>query len=365
MRQLTEADLDDLAVGAAVLGTGGGGNPYIGKLLAREMIRRHGPVTIVDCGEVPDDALVAQSAMIGAPTVMIEKLPSGGELLAAFEALQATLGRSITHVVPAEIGGLNSMTPVVVAARTGLPLVDADGMGRAFPEVQMVTPTIYGISATPMALVDEKGNTALITTIGNRWTERLARALTIEMGCTALIAAFSMSGAQLKESMVPGTLTLAQELGRIVRTAREGHLDPVDGILRRIGGVKLFAGKVADVQRRTVAGFARGEARIDGTGVDADTVLTLRFQNEHLYAARDGHVLATSPDLIIVLEEETGAPVTTEDLRYGFRSVVIAAPCDPRWRTDAGLELVGPRYFGYEVDYVPVEQRIATAGGSV
>jgi DUF917 family protein len=229
----------------------------------------------------------------------------------------------------------------------------------------MVTPTIYGISATPMALADDKGNTALIATIGNRWTERLARALTIEMGCTALIAAFPMSGAQLKESMVPGTLTLAQELGRIVRTARERHLDPVDGILRRIGGVKLFAGKVADVQRRTVAGFARGEARIDGTGEDADTVLTLRFQNEHLYAARDGHVLATSPDLIIVLEEETGEPVTTEDLRYGFRTVVIAAPCDPRWRTDAGLELVGPRYFGYEVDYVPLEQRVAMVGRPV
>lgn len=362
MRRLTEADLDDLAVGAAVLGTGGGGNPYIGKLLAREMIRTHGPVSVVGLDEVPDDALVTQSAMMGAPTVMVEKLPSGGELLAAFEALQTTLGRPITHIVPAEIGGLNSMTPVVVAARTGLPLVDADGMGRAFPEVQMVTPTIYGISATPMALADDKGNTALITTVGNLWTERLARALTIEMGCTALIAVFSMSGAQAKESLVPGTLTLAQELGLIVRTAREQGIDPVEGVLRRIGGVRLFAGKVSDVERRTVAGFARGEARIEGTGSDLGAVLTLRFQNEHLYASRDGQVLATSPDLIMVLEEETGEPVTTEDLRYGFRTAVIAAPCDPRWRTDAGLELVGPRYFGYDVDYVPLEDLVAMVG---
>ena len=273
--------------------------------------------------------------------------------------MQAALGRPVTHIVPAEIGGLNSMTPVVVAARTGLPLVDADGMGRAFPEVQMVTPTIYGISATPMALADEKGNTAVINTVGNLWTERLARALTIEMGCTALIAAFSMSGAQAKESLVPATLTLAQELGRIVRTAREQGGDPVEGVVRRIGGVRLFTGKVADVERRTVAGFARGEARIDGTGADAGAVLTLRFQNEHLYASRDGTVLATSPDLIVVLEAETGEPVTTEDLRYGFRTAVIAAPCDPRWRTAAGLELVGPRYFGYDVDFVPVEERVA------
>ena len=31
-------------------------------------------------------------------------------------------------------------------------------MGRAFPELQMVTFTIGGMSATPMALTDEKGN---------------------------------------------------------------------------------------------------------------------------------------------------------------------------------------------------------------
>jgi hypothetical protein len=359
VRELDEPDLDDLAVGAAILGTGGGGNPYIGKLLARETIRDHGPVTVVEPSEVPDDALVVQSAMMGAPTVMVEKIPSGEELLRAFEALQGALGREITHVVPAEIGGLNSMMPLIVAARTHLPLVDADGMGRAFPEVQMVTPTIYGISVTPMALVDEKGNAALIETIDNRWTERFARALTVEMGCTALVAECSMSGAELKETMVAGTLTLAQELGRLVRTARERHESPIDAVVQRLGGLVLFRGKLADVRRHTVAGFARGEAQIRGTGGDTGATLTLRFQNEHLYAERDGEVLITAPDLIIVLDAETGEPITTEDMRYGFRVVVIGAPCDLRWRTAGGLELVGPRCFGYDVDYVPVEQRAA------
>jgi len=361
LRELGESDLDDLAVGAAILGTGGGGNPYVGRLLAREMIRAHGPVAVVDPGEVPDDALAAMSAMMGAPTVMVEKIPSGSELLRAFELLQETLGRGITHVVPAEIGGLNSMTPLVVAARTGLPLVDADGMGRAFPEVQMVTPTIDGVAATPMALADDKGNAALIETVDNLWTERLARALTVEMGATALLAAFPMSGAQLKSSLIAGTLTLAQELGELVRTARGRHESPVGSVVRRLAGVELFRGKVADVQRRTVAGFARGEARIDGTGGSAGATLALRFQNEHLYAERDGEVVCTAPDLIIVLDAETGEPITTEDLRYGFRVVVIGAPCDARWRTPAGLELVGPRYFGYDVDYVPVEERAARA----
>jgi DUF917 family protein len=214
-----------------------------------------------------------------------------------------------------------------------------------------------------MALADEKGNAALIDTCDNLWTERLARALTVEMGCTALVAEYSMTGAELKETMVAGTLTLAQELGRLVRTARERHESPIASVLERLGGLLLFGGKLADVQRRTVAGFARGEARIEGTGGDAGATLTLRFQNEHLYAERDGEVLVTAPDLIIVLDAETGEPITTEDMRYGFRVVVLGAPCDPRWRTPGGLELVGPRYFGYDVDYVPVEERAAGVRG--
>jgi DUF917 family protein len=130
-------------------------------------------------------------------------------------------------------------------------------------------------------------------------------------------------------------------------------------VVERLRGHRLFEGKVADVERRTVGGFARGETRIDGTDEHAGSALRIRFQNEHLIAVRDGEVAATVPDLIIVLDAETGEPITTEELRYGFRVAVVAAPCDERWRTDAGLELVGPRYFGYDVEYVPIEERVA------
>lgn len=357
MRYLAESNLEDLAVGAAILGTGGGGDPYVGKLLAKQAIGEHGPVAVVEVDEVPDDALVVPSAMMGAPTVMVEKLPRGDETVRAFEVLQAYLGREITHTVSIEAGGLNSTTPFIVAARLGLPLVDADGMGRAFPEVQMVTATIYGIPATPMALADEKGNTAIIETIDNRWTERFARAITIEMGCTAMIAQYPLTGRQVREAMIPGTLSLGEELGRLVREERTRHGDPIGAVVERLRGFRLFTGKVADVERRTVAGFAKGTARIEGIGGDSGSALVLHFQNEHLVAVRDGEFVATVPDLIIVLDAETGEPITTETLRYGFRVALIAAPCDDRWRTARGLDLVGPRYFGYEVDYVPIEER--------
>jgi len=358
VRLLAEAQVEDVAVGAALLGTGGGGNPYIGKLLAQQAIRRHGPARVVSLGEVADDALGVFSAMMGAPTVMVEKIPRGDELVRAFRALEERLGRSVTHVVPAEVGGINSTLPIAAAATLGLPLVDGDGMGRAFPEVQMCTPTIYAIAATPMALADEKGNAAVIETVDNRWTERLSRSITVEFGCTALIALYPMSGVQIRESLVPGTLSLAEDLGRLLR---DGH--GIDGVLRRLRAHRLFEGKVVDVERRTVGGFARGEARIDGVDGDGGSTLRLRFQNEHLLAERDGEVVATVPDLIIVVDAETGEPVTTEELRYGFRVAVAAAPCDERWRSAAGLELVGPRAFGYDLDYVPIEARMSAGAG--
>ncbi len=356
MRTVSEHGLEHLALGAAVLGTGGGGDPYVGKLLAQSAIRQHGPVNVVTVDELEDDALVVSSAMMGAPTVMVEKIPNGDEVIRAFKALEDYLGQPITHTTSAEAGGMNSTIPFAVAAALDIPLVDADMMGRAFPELQMCLPTLYGLSASPMAIADEKGNVAVIETIDNLWTERLARSVTVDMGCSAMIALYALTGAQVKESMIAGTLQLAESLGRSIESARREHRDPIDVVQSELGGVRLFEGKVADVNRHTQAGFARGECQLAGRDAGKDTSLVLRFQNEHLIAIRDGEVVATVPDLIMVLETETGAPVTTEELRYGFRVTVVAAPCDPRWRTDEGLAVVGPRYFGYDIDYVPVEE---------
>jgi DUF917 family protein len=234
-------------------------------------------------------------------------------------------------------------------------------MGRAFPEIQMVTPTLYGIAATPMAIADEKGNASIINTMDNHWTERLARTICIEMGTTAMIACYPMTGRQVKESMVVGTLTRAERIGQTIRRARQQHDNPIEAVREVIGGFELFRGKVADVQRRTETGFARGEATFQGTDGWDGSELTLRFQNEHLLAVRDGNVVASVPDLITVLDAETGEPVTTEGLRYGFRVVVLGIPCDPKWRTVDGLALVGPRYFKYDIQYVPVEQLAETS----
>ena len=354
MAEITEKDLDDIARGAAILGTGGGGDPYIGRLLAHAAVREHGPVPLAKLSELDDDAVVLPVAMMGAPTVMVEKLPSAEQVGLAARTLAAYLGKELTHIACAEAGGVNSLIPVVAAAQLGLPLVDADGMGRAFPELQMVLPTLYGIRATPMSITDEKGNRGVLDTVDNHWAERLARSATIDMGCSAMISNYAMSGAQARESLVPGTLSLCAELGALVRQARDAHEDPVNRVVTRLRGKKLFSGKVVDVARRTVTGFARGDATLSGMDSDTGSEMLLRFQNEHLVAEVDGEVRASVPDLICTLDRESGEAVTTEGLRYGQRVSVIAAPADPRWHTPEGIALAGPRYFGYDHDPVGV-----------
>ena len=54
MWQATESVLDSIAIGAGILGTGGGGNPYVGQLRARQVIREEGPVTVLAPEELPD-----------------------------------------------------------------------------------------------------------------------------------------------------------------------------------------------------------------------------------------------------------------------------------------------------------------------
>lgn len=354
---IDEAALEAIAIGAGILGTGGGGDPYLGKLHAREMIRKRGEGAVVDPAEVPAGALVVSVEGMRAPTVSVERIKQGEEELWALRALERHLGRAATHLVPGEIGGSNALRPVAVAAQTGLPVVDGDGMGRAFPELQMDTFSILGVRPTPAALADPRGHVVLFDGIAEAETlERYARALTIQMGGSAGYAFPPMSGAELRRVVIPGTLSLARRIGEAVLAARGGRGDPVAATLAATGGTRLFAGKVGDISRRLEGGFARGELRLAGSGEDEGRALRIAIQNEFLLAWDDrGAVVAATSDLICLIDADSAEPVATESVRYGMRVVVVGVPAPAPLRTPAALAVVGPAAFGYlEVEYRPL-----------
>ncbi|MDB5368153.1 MAG: hypothetical protein JWM77_4080 [Rhodospirillales bacterium] len=354
--------IEDLARGAAFLGTGGGGDPYIGSMLLRQAMRDVDGIRIISVDEVPPDALVVPSAMMGAPTVLIEKLPNGAEALQSLTEIEEAFGQKAFAVMPAEIGGLNALLPLVLAAKTGLPVVDADGMGRAFPELQMTTFHVHGQPASPISITDEHGNCVVIWSKNDLMGEKLARATVVAMGATCQMCCFAMLGKHLAECGVRGTLTAAIEIGRAIRLARAAHRDPFEALLATLAETDyykssyvLFDGKVSDLHRETTGGFARGSVRIDAIAPFTG-VMEVSFQNEHLVAKHDGVVRAIVPDLIAILDRETAEPITTEGLRYGQRVKVMAASAAPVMRSPAALDVFGPQMFGLDAPFTPVEQ---------
>ena len=357
MWNVTADMLESLAIGAGILGTGGGGNPYLGMLEALQQIKAGRSIRVVSIDELPDDAFATTVGGMGSPTISIERIGRGDECLQAMRALERHLGRSFTHVIPGEIGGSNSMRPMIVAALTGLPIIDGDGMGRAFPELQMVTFTIYGVAPTPGALADPRGHEVVFAGIADPETlERYARAVTIQMGGAAGYAFPPMTAEEVRRTAVPGTITLAIEIGHAVRKARASLADPVDAVLAVAGGMRLFTGKIVDVERRLVGGFARGVLAIEGSGADSGRSLRIDFQNENLIArTSDGDILAVVPDLICLVDEDSAEPITTEILRYGLRVTVLGIPAPEMLKTPQALRVVGPEAFGYAgVPFIPM-----------
>lgn len=355
LRTLTIEDIRALEIGAAILGTGGGGNPYIGRLRTEQLLKAGRTLSVLPLEALDDDDLVAGVGGIGAPVVGIEKIERGDECLQAMRAVERATGRQAAAVISCEIGGANSMEPIITGAQAGLPVVDGDGMGRAFPELQMCTFFIYGLKPAPAAIADEKDNSVVFTgTQDMFWLERLSRATAVDMGATAGYALPPMRGEFVRRVAVPGTVTQAIDLGYAVLLARRKKRNPVEAILKACDGVLLFEGKIVDVNRRLARGFAVGRATLHGLGADAGATLAIDLQNENLIAIRDGTPIATVPDLICMVDLESGQPITTEVLRYGLRVAVLGLPCHPLLSAPEALAVIGPRAFGYDLEYRPL-----------
>lgn len=259
-------------------------------------------------------------------------------------------GLEFVGTFPMEAGGVNSMVPIASAASLGIPLVDCDGMGRAFPELQMVTFYRCGVADTPMDFTDEKGNAGVIKTNCAQWAERLARVTTVEMGGSDTVALYPSNGQQIKTNGIRGIDSLCETVGLRIRDA---HLNPAKAlaeILEVTNGHLIFEGQDFDVVRRTERGFNVGDIQIDGLHDLLDTHHCVLITNENLLALRNELPIVMTPDLIEIVDADTLLPVTTEVIKYGQRVQDCATPADARWRTQAGITTAGPRYFGFDYD---------------
>jgi uncharacterized protein len=360
MRPVTAAEIEALAVGAWILGTGGGGSPYHGLLNMRQLYRQGTVIQLMDAAELADDDPVAVVSFMGAPLVTQERLKDPAAMERAVRMMEAYLDRRFRAVMAVEIGGGNGLAPFMAAARLDIPVVDADAMGRAYPEAQMTSFAIHDLQMYPLTLADVRDNAVIVARAASwKWMERLSRKVTTEVGSTAATCKAPRTGREVKDCAILHTVSKAIRLGETVQAARRRHADPIQAVVDAEGGRVLFRGKVQDVARRTTEGFLRGTATLDGLDEHKGQVFSLAFQNEFAVGWLDGQPRVMTPDLICVMDTVSGEAIGTETLRYGQRVTVIALPAPAILLTPKGLAHVGPRAFGYDLDFVSVFDRPA------
>ncbi|UCE44090.1 MAG: DUF917 domain-containing protein [Candidatus Bathyarchaeota archaeon] len=353
MKKLSRQDLIDLVDGAAIFSAGGGGDPEAGYKIADDLVEEGYDVNLLDPAMVPDDAVVINFACVGATSTITYDSEAA---VKTFQTLEEYAGREAYSIIPVELGGFNTLAAIDVAARCGIPIVDADGAGRAVPEVHLKVYTIDDIPLAPMAIADIHGENIIVVKEArdSKSAERIARVLATEWDQSAYTARRILTGTQVKTSPILHTLSKSIRIGMLLRK----NANPTEMVLKEANGFRLFEGVVEKIERRTTAGFTWTRVRLRGRDEGRDVRFELKAKNEILVAYINGKLAAMAPDIITAVHPETGRCVTAEKIRKAQRLIVLGFLAPKKWRTRRGLELWKDVLQRSNVNeaYVPIEQ---------
>jgi DUF917 family protein len=367
LRTLTEQELIDMMVGSSIQASRSSNTPSTIQRL-KETLTQGRKFHMIAVDDLPDawTTITPGGAGGGGAWEYVrqrttkQNLPTvqNGNLLAA-QALSKYLGKKFDAVIRTEGDGaaINGLT---LAADLGVPIVDACLSGRARPEVQQQIPFLNGIPAAPSAYVTRWGDAIILDKAADDYrVEDIARAIAVASGGGASGVMNAMSGRDVKRGVIKGALTQAIQLGRASREAVERHADPIAAVLKVVNGYKLFDGIVAKSEMKGDRGFTWSDVTLNGMGPDAGHSYRVYVKNENIVTWYDGKPDAMSPDFIQNMDSKTGDAHAGPGLgayREGAAIVMIGWPASPMWRTQKGIEVFGPRHFGFDFDYQPIEE---------
>lgn len=334
-----------LGHGVRVLGSGGGGDPAVAcAALGRLLTRTGAAVEVVPAGELAPDAVVVPFGFIGATSLLPERPPSGDEVVAACTSVHPRPD----GVMPMEIGGFNGVAAAWAAALLGVPLVDADLMGRALPGLHQLLPIVRGWSPCPAVVVDVHGRRLRLEDTAPAMLEAIARAALTTMGGWAVLACQQLSAADVAAFAHPGTVSHAMTYGReLMRMVADGGSE----FLLAANGTMLGAGRVVEVTRgrpREGRSSPATTVVVELAGAGA-SVLRLEAESEWLAVVVDGEPKATVPELLVVWDIDSREVLTVETIRYGRNVRVLALPGEPGWWHPDALPLVEPAAFALDI----------------
>lgn len=351
IRQIGAKDVDALAAGAQLLSGGGDGGDGAAEavgLMLRKALTDSGPVPLVTPSELASTSRAAVVSCIGTPTALDQRPLVVSELVRAIRRVELRSGPGVDAVMPWQCGGLPALFAVLAASRLGLPLIDADTVGRGYRTLTRSMVTVIGADASPVALADGRGATIVINGMDTRDLDLLLGNVLPKLGGWAVMAARPLVVGDTARALLTGSLSRTYELGELLRAGDRAEM------AKRHGVRTLFHGRVAEVQRRMFRNRPAGTVVIEHAELP-DRVMRVEMQSEFLAVLEDGWPLACTPDLICLLEHGTAACLTPDQLRCGLQVDVLGLPCHPQWRSERGLALSGPRSFGYDFEYTEMD----------
>lgn len=329
---LTADDMNDLAAGAALMGSGGGGETLNPAMMVKHELAEHGPVPLLPLSALAPTDLMVSVAAIGSGVVLVESFPHGNEFVAALDAMHDHLRRNVAALVPLEIGGLNAIFAVMAASRNKLPLVDADAMGRAFPRLTQTTLAAAGIPTAPMVIANSLGASLLIrqgtddTTIAS-----LVQGIVPALGGWGAMACFPGRVDDYTGAVILGSVSTACRLGSAFRNAQSNSAAR-SGFLRDHNVSLVGGGTVLQVAREGMFLGAQSTFTIAHRD-DPDRTLRVDAADEYLLVFDDGEPVAVTPQPICVLDERTWQPIGPDQLVEHQQIEIIALPVAQEWQT--------------------------------
>jgi DUF917 family protein len=373
IRTLTEQEVVDLTVGTAIQGTRSSDTAGMIKQ-AKDILASGRAFRMIGVNDLPDDWSVVMAAGGigggGAWEYVIERTKKQNlpivpnATVAALEALSKHLGRKFDALIRNEAAGA-TLNAFQTATAVGLPVVDACPAGRAKPEVQQSLTFLNGLSVAPAALVTRCGDTIILEkTVDDYRYEDIARSIAVASGGGVSNARGVMSGRDVKRATIHGALSEAILFGKTVREAAAQRADPIEALLKVSNGYKLFQGTVTKAEQKGERGFTWWDVDLAGTKGYAGHTYRVWVKNENIVSWLDGKPDVMSPDLIYNLDPKTGWAVAGSGLGgypMGAEVVMVGrAVLAPAFRSAKGIEMIGPRHFGFDFDYRPIEEAFKT-----
>ena len=345
--RLTRADLDDVALGARLLGSGGGGRVELVTSLLRDRLMSHS-LPVRRPHELPAETLCLPVATVGSSTIGSERMLSSLQFLRLAAAVEQRLGNTVGAIAALEGAGINALIPALAASTLDLELVDADGMGRAFSRIDHTTFALGGVPLTPCFLVGRAGEVVCLDVPHSANVESLLRPVVAALGGWAVLGCYAQTAVDLSRHGIGGYLQHTGRLGSRLRRARTDGLTR-DALAHAIGAHRVMSGRVAEV--RPDPGHPQSRSiTVVTVPPEREQVLRLDAHNEFQLAVLDGRPVAAVPSIICPLHRGSAEPVNVEDVHLDQPLDVLVLPPAAPWLTSAGLSLAGPRAHGIDME---------------